>query len=104
MRVVFSDDSGLSGVSEPITVAAAVMFDIDGQWDPFISDVESMMGDVLKDPGKAADRELKGDKLARDLRSGRGRRSEAEALLTGALSLLAKHNIPVFYGSVDRAG
>jgi Protein of unknown function (DUF3800) len=105
MKVIFSDESGVgSEAEEPITVITALMLDLDSQWEPLISDVETTLATTLKGPGQATGYEIKGDRLSKDLRSGRGYREQATQILNGLLSLPTKHQFPIFYGSFDRAG
>jgi hypothetical protein len=96
MRVVFSDDSGRGSINkEPLTVVAAVMFDVDSQWEPFVTDFENLMETAVG----SSDMEPDGHRLIKDSLRGK---QKAETLLRGILSLPGKHSIPIFYGVISR--
>ncbi len=96
MRVVYSDESGTgSEEEEPITVVAAVMLNMDSQWDPVAEDLRKLAPNDLY--------EFKGSRLFRDLRNGR-HRSQADAILRGILDVPIHHHVPIFHGACDRKG
>lgn len=93
VRVVFSDESGTGDEKrEPIAVVAAVMFNIDSQWFPFMEDLAEL-----------PKREFKGHKLFANLRNGR-KRKQADHILRAFLSAPARHKLPIFYAAIDRVG
>jgi hypothetical protein len=104
VRVVFSDESGVGSEDQLITVIAAIMVNLDKQWDLLIADIEEILADVFKDAGKATEYEIHGDRLAKDLKSGREKGKYSEELLHRLLLLPAKHQFPIFYGATERAG
>jgi hypothetical protein len=104
VRVVFSDESGIGSEDQLVTVIAAIMLNLDKQCDPLIADIEEILADVFRDPGKATDYEIHGDRLARDLKSGREKGKYSKELLHRLLLLPAKHQFPIFYGATERAG
>jgi len=96
VRVVYSDETGTgSVVEEPLTVIAALMMNLDSQWEPVYRDLEA----VRPKP----EFEFKGAKLFRDLRNGR-KRAAADTILRGILSIPARYHIPIFYAAIDRVG
>ena len=96
VRVVYSDESGTGSlVEEPLTVVAALMLNIDSQFEAVSKDLEA----VRPSPNY----EFHGKRLFRDLRNGR-RRERADTILRSLLSLPIKHSFPVFYAAIDRVG
>jgi Protein of unknown function (DUF3800) len=93
VRVVYSDESGTGNLKdEPITVVAAIMLNLDSQW-------ESINADLAQLPSR---REFKGRSLYKDLRKNR-HAIEADEMLRLLLSIPLDHHIPIFFGAVDRA-
>lgn len=94
VRVVYSDETGTGSTEkEPFTVVTAIMINMDSQW----ANVSNDIADIR--PFK---REFKGQRLYRDLRSGR-HRPDADAILRQMLAIPKKRHLPLFYGAVDRA-
>ncbi len=93
VRVVYSDESGTGNLKdEPITVVAAIMLNLDSQW-------ESVDASLAQLPSR---REFKGKGLYKDLRKNR-HVTEADKILRLFLSIPVNHHIPIFFGAVDRA-
>jgi hypothetical protein len=108
VRVVFSDESSAnSGGSD--TVVAAIMANLDSQWPQLPEQVEKLIEQQGIDPKHY---ELKGADLFRDIRRAIERPSErrddfakrAKILITGCLSVLYTHGIPVFCGVINKVG
>jgi hypothetical protein len=96
VRVVYSDETGTGSIAEePLTVVAALMMNLDSQWEPVYRDLEA----VRPKPTF----EFKGAKLFRDLRNGR-KRAAADAILRGVLSIPTRYRVPIFYAAIDRVG
>lgn len=101
MRVVFSDES----VSDEIEIVTAIILNLDAQHDPLVGDIEAILTDVFKNAAKATAFELKGKRLAADLRNGlKDEARYAAELLPQVLSLSCRHQFPIFYGAYDRNG
>jgi len=98
MRVVYSDESGTGSVqTEPITVIAAIMLNVDSQWD----DLEKYLNSVAPSPSF----ELKGSKLLHDCASNKTNISDnATRLLSALMAAPRKYLVPIFYGAVHREG
>jgi hypothetical protein len=106
VRVVYSDESGLGGDldKEPITVVAAVLFDMDSQWYPVELDLSEAISRI---PRKLLFKrcELKGQLLLKAITKKRDAdATAAERGLTEVLSLVPKHRLYIFHGAVDRKG
>jgi uncharacterized protein DUF3800 len=96
VRVVYSDESGTGSIKEePITVVAAVVINLDTQWEK----VENDLNQIAPDENY----EFKGARLFRDLKNGR-KRDQADRLLKGILSVPAKNRLAIYQGAVDRKG
>jgi hypothetical protein len=95
VRVIYSDESGTGGnlKEEPITVVAAIMLNLDSQWQP----VNVALAEL---PSR---REFKGRKLYKDLRKNR-HAQEADHILRLFLNIPLAHYTPIFFGAVDRKG
>jgi hypothetical protein len=95
VRVVYSDEAGTGDErEEPITIVTAVMINLDSQASPVLAALNKAL---------PANREVKGRRLYKDLRSGR-HRNEADGILRGVLSVAANHHLQIFYCAISRAG
>jgi len=109
VRVVFSDESGVGGDDQPLTVVTAILLNLDNQWDPIRRELEFTR---VATPRKLLSREhlpqgeFKGSLLFKGLRNkvNRVRPSKAAEILCRILLLVPKHSIHIFHGAVDRAG
>jgi len=100
MRVIFSDECGMSG-KDPLTVVTAILLNLDNQYEPLLKGIDEALITAFHDVGKATECEIKGDRLIDDLCSGREKAKYAEQLVPALLSLPFKHQFPIFYGAVD---
>lgn len=101
MRVAYSDETGLgSRKKEPITVATAILLNMDSQWDQLEAAIESVLLKAM--PAERAKRyEVKGKKLFYDVGK---KRALSEQLLVDLLLIAEEHKILISFGAVDRAG
>jgi hypothetical protein len=98
VRVVYSDESGTSSVqTEPITVIAAIMLNIDSQWD----DLDKYLNSIAPSPSF----EFKGSRLLHDCASDKTHIADRAIHLLSALMLAPRrYLVPIFYGAVHREG
>jgi len=110
VRVAFSDESGTGNQEEERnTVVAAIMLNVDQQQPELEADLEELLRAQEIDPTKY---ELKGTRLARDIRAARTHPSEeherraraAKAIWQGTLALLYQHKVPIFAAAYNRPG
>ena len=90
LRIVYSDESEQGA----IVVVAAVMLNMDTHWKKLEADFDRLP------EGWRNRREVKGNKLFRDLRSNRG--PESETALRILCSIPAARQVEIFSGAVDR--
>jgi Protein of unknown function (DUF3800) len=96
VRVVFSDDSGRGSTrEEPFTVVTAAMFNMDAEWDSFVTDFHQAAVEATG----SGDVEAKGARLLSDALDGK---QNAAQWLAAILTLPQRHNIPIFYGAIHR--
>ena len=101
VRVVYSDETGLgSREDEPITVATAILLNIDSQWDLLEAAIDTSLLKAMS-AERAKRYEIKGKKLFYDV--GR-KRHVSEQLLIDLLLIAEQHKIPISFAAVDRAG
>lgn len=108
VRLVFSDESGNGSKDDPNTVVAAILVNFDW-WTELQEQLEGLIEAQGIDP---ATYEIKGTRLARDIRVARlhpsteheRRAVAAKAIWNGAMGLLYLHKVPVFGAAVNRAG
>jgi Protein of unknown function (DUF3800) len=100
VRVVYSDETGLGGSEEPITVATAIMLNMDSQWDPLEAAIEESLLKAMS-AERAKRYEIKGKNLFYDVRK---KRLKSEQLLIDLLLIAEQHKIPIAFAAVDRAG
>ncbi len=101
VRVVYSDESGCGSIKkEPVTVVAAIVLNLDTQWDTVEAELNiTKMGTPLNLRDRYGT--LKGNILYEHMRKGVSR---AEEVLSEILNIPVRNKIPIFYGAVDRAG
>jgi hypothetical protein len=101
VRVVYSDETGLgSRKDEPITVATAILLNMDTQWDQLEAAIDASLSKAM--PVERAKRyEIKGKKLFYDVGK---KRPLSEQLLIDLLLIAEQHKIPISFAAVDRAG
>jgi Protein of unknown function (DUF3800) len=105
VRVVYSDESG-TDEKQPITVVAAILLNMDSQWEPVERELSALKVALPRRLLYGQSRELKGSLLFKGLRRKLHRvepAKAAEALLR-VLSVAVKNKVIVFYGAIDRAG
>lgn len=101
VRVVYSDESGCGSIKkEPVTVVAAIVLNLDSQWDS----VSTLM--TAAQTGTPRNllyekRILKGTHLYSALRKNIPGAKEA---LERVLRIIVLQKVPIFYGAVDRTG
>lgn len=103
VRAVFSDESTTKN-DQPITVVAGILLNLDTQCDPLINDIEAALAAAYGNEGRSTFHEMKGSKLARDLRTGREEGQHAAAVLDRVLPLVHSHQFTIFYGALDHQG
>jgi uncharacterized protein DUF3800 len=104
LRVVYSDESGVGNIDkEPITVVAAIVINMDRDWDSIEKDLRAI---TEESPNALLEknRSLKGRKLYSIIRKDIPERMDAQHTLNRVLAVLLKYRIAVFYGAVDRHG
>jgi hypothetical protein len=104
VRVVYSDESGVGNLAkEPITVVAAIVINMDRDWDSIETDLRK----IAEEASSALldkNRSLKGRKLYSIIRKDIPEHEEATHVLNRILAVLLKYRIAIFYGAVDRHG
>jgi hypothetical protein len=100
VRVVYSDESGCGSIKkEPVTVVAAIVLNLDRQWDS----VSALMtaAKMATPRNLLHERTLKGSHLYSALRKNI---TGAKETLERVLQIIVFEKVPIFYGAVDRAG
>lgn len=101
VRVVYSDESGTGNIRvEPITVVAAVMLNMDSQWEPVSKDLRMIVNDNAARPFLRHGREFKGSRLLKMA----PKHAKAREILQAVLEVTSRHRVPIFYAAVDRIG
>lgn len=91
MRLAYFDHSGLASIEqEPITVAVALLVDPDREWQP----VEASRDELLSDYHLPLNFEIHAKELFHF--------PELRNLLKRHVGIIKQHNLPLFYGAVDR--
>jgi hypothetical protein len=96
VRVAYSDETGTGSIEkEPITVVAAIVMNLEDQWEGVEHDLSKL--------APREDFEFKGAKLFKQLRKA-NTRAEADRMLRGVLAVPGRNRLPVYHVAVDRKG
>jgi hypothetical protein len=97
--VVYSDESAISD-TQPLTVVAAMMLNMDSQWHPVCKAVEQAIIDALgKTQGEVDRYEIRAKDLYRKIRGGH---EPSRQLMRRLMDIPHKCCVPVFQGLIYR--
>jgi hypothetical protein len=107
VRVIYSDECGTGGSfkSEPHTVVAAMLLNMDSQWIPVRDRVEAALGEAYglseQEIGRFV---IKGHRLYQKLERNGPRADDTRELLARLVAIPRQELVPLWYGAVDRDG